>query len=290
MNPPRILATLPPRRLTLAQVTLLISFLMVCLVGLASSAAQSAQETQEIPAVEGRELKNTVPAHVPITIKLKNEQRFQNMSNQNWARDLEIEVTNTGTKPIYYLNMMIIMPEIVISGGKFGIPLAYGRSELMHLENPLDPTDVPVRPGESIILKILEKRASRFPRWIEKEHREHPKQIELSFQLINFGDGTGLRSAEAYHYQKRQAKKTSSVKEAGGVCQAAPGGRATDVPGQFLKAFYSPEPASFLRAYFSPPAEVAPLIPAAPLQASFCGCLNDDGCIWGERGFDGCGV
>src|SRR6267142_246433 len=58
---------------------------------------------------EERELEDTIPAHVPIKVKIKaeKEQAFKDLSNEHWVRDLEIEVKNTGTKPIYFLHLQL---------------------------------------------------------------------------------------------------------------------------------------------------------------------------------------
>jgi hypothetical protein len=75
----------------------------LCVVGIVSSTAQSAQDD----AKDERKFENTIPAHVPVRVKLKNEQAFKNPKNKNWARELEIEVKNTGSKPIYFMYMLV---------------------------------------------------------------------------------------------------------------------------------------------------------------------------------------
>jgi hypothetical protein len=55
---------------------------------------------------EERQLEDAIPKHVPIKVKIKaeKEKAFKDLHNEKWLRDLEIEVTNTGTKPIYFLD------------------------------------------------------------------------------------------------------------------------------------------------------------------------------------------
>ncbi|HEV7903011.1 MAG TPA: hypothetical protein VGO96_04145, partial [Pyrinomonadaceae bacterium] len=79
------------------------SFLGLCAVGIVSGTAQSAQDNQN-----ERKFENTIPTHVPIKVKVKNEQAFKNLKNKNWARELEIEVKNTGSKPIYFMYMLMV--------------------------------------------------------------------------------------------------------------------------------------------------------------------------------------
>ncbi|HVF66163.1 MAG TPA: hypothetical protein VM914_00770 [Pyrinomonadaceae bacterium] len=82
--------------------------LLAAVFGIMSGAAQSQQADR---ADDGRKFENTIPEHVPIKVKLKSEKSFKDLKNKNWARELEIEVKNTGDKPIYYLYVIIAMPD-----------------------------------------------------------------------------------------------------------------------------------------------------------------------------------
>src|SRR5258708_1238763 len=62
--------------------------------------------TSSSPLVQGeRTIENTIPKDVPIKIKIKKEkeQSFKDLNNEEWVREFELEVTNTGDKPIYFL-------------------------------------------------------------------------------------------------------------------------------------------------------------------------------------------
>lgn len=50
-----------------------------------------------------RQVENTIPKHVPLDVKLTKakEKNWKDLKNENWARDFEVEVTNTEDKPIY---------------------------------------------------------------------------------------------------------------------------------------------------------------------------------------------
>ncbi len=107
MNLQSILSNLESRKQNVVKVVFLTALLALCVVGMVSGTAQSPQDNAAASSVEEREFKNTVPAHVPIKIKLKTEQSFKKKENKNWARELEIEVKNTGSKPIYFIYMRI---------------------------------------------------------------------------------------------------------------------------------------------------------------------------------------
>ncbi len=211
MNPPRTLTRWQGQRSSLFQIVLVTLLIVVCVVGMASSAAQSQREDATSHKDE-REFKSTVPEHVPIKVKLKNELSFKKMDNENWAREMEIEVKNTGSKPIYYLSMTIIMPEMVNDNGyplAFGIH--YGRKELLYLDTPLLPEDLPIRPGESTTLKVSENQVSAFEEMRPREKVSNPKKVEFWLGYVNFGDNTGLRGREGSPYLIPAGRHPKSV-------------------------------------------------------------------------------
>ena len=157
-------------------------------VGIVSGTAQSAQEE--------REFKNTVPGHVPVKLKLRNEQSFKDKKNKKWARELEIEVKNTGSKPIYFMYLLLVMPDVTIGGHPHAFQLTYGRIDLVRLSTPLSPEDVPIRPGDSVVLKVSESQLKGYESSRDEENRADPEKVKLDFQLINFGDGTGFRGTD----------------------------------------------------------------------------------------------
>ncbi len=102
--------------ITFRMFLLLVLFSAVAFLLKASMSPTSAG-TQE------RELENTIPKHVPLKIKVsdRKEKAFRDLKNEHWLRDLEIEVTNTGDKPIYMLELNISMPDVIAPNG-----LVYG--------------------------------------------------------------------------------------------------------------------------------------------------------------------
>jgi hypothetical protein len=178
-----------------------------------------------------REFKNTVPAHVPIKVKLRNEQKFKDLNNNNWARDLEIEVKNTGPKPIYYIYAIVLMNDYLLEDGNpLSFRVKYGRKELFDLAAPLQPDDVPIRPGESIVFRIDEARANAYAVNRARRNRPEPKSISFEMQLINFGDGTGLESTQGVAIPEQRRRVSSTVpaaKQRGEPGQSLPKDRGT---------------------------------------------------------------
>jgi hypothetical protein len=144
------------------------------------------KEIEMVPRGEEKRFAIGIPAHLPLKVTVKN------VNSKRWAHDFEVEVTNTGAKPIYFLSLYLILPEINgLMGNRVGFWLKYGRAELLDFSAPLESDDVPLFSGEKYTLRIPEGSANGWDYLREKEGRPEPKAMKLTFQELNFGDGTG---------------------------------------------------------------------------------------------------
>lgn len=144
---------------------------------------------------EERELEDKIPKHLPIKVKIKKEKEkaFKDLKNDKWVRDLEIEITNTGDKPIYLLRFLLILPEITDETGyNVGLILHYGKIHLGDLVSKAAPDDVPIKPGETHIFKVGEGQVLGWESFARKHSNIQPKKVVLKFQMLSFGDGTGF--------------------------------------------------------------------------------------------------
>jgi hypothetical protein len=205
---------------------LLCLLVALSVIGVASGEAQSAQEEREF------------------------KKSFKDKGNKNWLRELEIEVKNTGSKPIYYLYVVITMPEIIRQGHPLGYRVTYGRRDLLFLDTPVKPDDVSIPPGGSVTLRIPESRVGAYEKTRDAEKRAEPKKVEFDLQFINFGDGTGLEGTDgspaARPPQKVSANK-SCLKEQDSLKDV------TAPPGSFTERYHSFLPANFSRVNFFTP-------------------------------------
>jgi len=146
-----------------------------------------------LPQENERQLEDSIPKHVPIKIKIKKEKEagFRDLNNEKWAREFELEVTNTGTKPIYSLDLYVVTDVKAAAGFRIVFPLSYGRAALGNLKTKAEPTDIPINPGESISLKIHPGQLDAWDYARRKENRPFPRHLKVEFQFLNFGDGTG---------------------------------------------------------------------------------------------------
>jgi len=146
-----------------------------------------------LPQENERQLEDLIPKHVPIKIKIKKEKEaaFKDLKNERWAREFELEVTNTGTNAIYSLDLYVVTDVRAAAGFRIVFPLTYGRIELGDIRTKADPTDIPIQPGESVSLKIHSGQLDAWDVARRKENRPFPKRLKVEFQFLSFGDGTG---------------------------------------------------------------------------------------------------
>jgi hypothetical protein len=163
-----------------------------------------------------RELEDRIPKHLPIKVKIKKEKEkaFKDLKNEKWLTDFELEITNTGDKPIYFLAILLEMPELVSeSGRQLAYPLIYGRKELADLTSQVREDDIPLGPGESYRFKIQEKWAKGMQQMRARLNKPDPTRVQVRFQVINFGDGTGFMGIDGVSVP--QPAKSSRVEPKG---------------------------------------------------------------------------
>lgn len=130
----------------------------------------------------------SIPKHLPITIEVRN------LDKEDWISEFEIEVTNIGEKPIYFLSFVLILPDSKNSESlPTGFSIRYGRSELVVYDNKVRSEDKPLKSGESCILKVSEKSVEGWKKAKNRFNIQESKVIQLFFQMLRFGDGSGFQ-------------------------------------------------------------------------------------------------
>src|ERR1700720_3435455 len=114
-------------------------------------------QSPEAQAPKERVFENTIPKDVPIKIKIKKEKErsFKDLKNEKWAREFELELTNTGDKPIYFLYLTLVS-DVRVGEGRLVFPQVYGRAELGDIVSKATSNDVPIKPGETYVFTIGE--------------------------------------------------------------------------------------------------------------------------------------
>ncbi len=185
-------------------------------------------------------------------IKLK----VNNINSPEFPKGFQVEVKNISSKPIYHIFIHVSLPdtEPFRTGGGIVFDLNFGHPKLV--ANSLRIEDItpsereefplsPLEPGESCVLSIEDKIAEGWRKEIEtKFGRDNPviKNVELSIQVINFGDGTGYIIGRPYP-NNRKISLT--------LPKQIPGQNVSNLKGftdKFLlkDSLFSPKPISFL--------------------------------------------
>jgi hypothetical protein len=237
------------RRRNLVPLTSACLLLLVAVCGCVVSRAQESSTPEG-----GREVVDKIPKHLPIKVKVKKPEKLKDAKNEEWLGELELEVTNTGTKPIYFLEIVLDLPDVFAPNGiNIAYRLDYGRSELISLREPLRPDDVPIPPGEVAVLSVPANLAETWKRVRAKGTLANPKKIEFFFYFINFGDGTGFVTRDGKPLPERKERSATCA----GGDSAGEAASVTSPPRYHFPEIASlvtllPPPANLVPAFFMP--------------------------------------
>jgi hypothetical protein len=203
-------------------------------------------------STEERNLEDAVPKHLPIKVWIKEdkEKAFKDLKNRRWARDMEIEVKNTGDRPIYYLKMSVLLTDTKAdSDYPLAFPLEFGRAALMDLKERAKPSDTAIAPGETISLLVAEKWLDGWDAFKNSRKKPDPQKLRLLFHVLSFGDGTGYRTTGGTAFPRkiganRDCGTANGTQVAGMRSRGHPGFSF----GSLISAVFANSPASFLPA------------------------------------------
>ncbi len=224
--------------------------LLAAVFGIMSGAAQT-------PAKEERAVEDKIPKHLPIKVKVKKEAKLKDTNNDDWLRDVEVEVTNTGATPIYYVKINLYLPDALADDERGSVyHLYYGRRELIKFDEPVRPDDVPLKQGETVALGVadLENEIVSWKHFRAKGKFRNPKKMYFKFQVISFGDGTGFVGPEGGPIPEK--KERSSNGRCGGGDEVAEAAVSSNSPPRhftdsvYLPTTYLSPPVSFMTAAF----------------------------------------
>jgi hypothetical protein len=139
-------------------------------------------------------------------VEIKNIDKLQ---SDKFPEDFEIEVKNISKKPIYFMDMWVTFRGTPLIGAiPIGFDVSFGNPKLKSNDNRPDPTDTPVKPGETFVLKPHPEIVKSVRQFLENTVGSNNvdsalSSVALSFQVINFGDGTGYLAGQAYPAKKR---------------------------------------------------------------------------------------
>lgn len=162
-----------------------------------------------------RKIKVRTFTRMPLEVK-----EIRNLQKEgNWLRDLEIEVKNISRQPIYFISLTLDFPDVpmptptphpetgYIPEAVMGFSVYYGELRLKNVEQLAGSDDIPLKPGETYVFKIPEA-------WVmgyESMNRtwnlptEAWNSVDLYFNIISLGDGTGYEGGRRMLYSKKKS-------------------------------------------------------------------------------------
>lgn len=162
---------------------------------------------QSAPQQDKRTFENKMPPQVPLKVKIKKdkEDKALDTKNKNWFRDIEIEITNTSEKPIYFFSLHIVMPDVLNEAGMpMSFSIRYGRTDFYDHNTKPTREDIPIEPKATQTFTFEETNIVGFEAWRDKNKRNDPLKLEVWFSHLSFGDGTGFTSFSALPFPFKQ--------------------------------------------------------------------------------------
>jgi hypothetical protein len=140
-----------------------------------------------------RVLESLISKEVPITVKVKREKEdsFKDMKNKDWAREFELELTNTGNKPIFFVFMYLIT-DVKLNGSAVQFQVLFGRPELGDIVSKASPDEPAIKPGETYVFKLSPSELRMWEDDIRLGNHPDATRIQVLPQELSFGDGTGF--------------------------------------------------------------------------------------------------
>lgn len=145
-------------------------------------------------------------AGMPVRVR-----KVKNVQSEIWPKDLEIEIENVSSKPIYFINAVLAFPDDPATDGVSGILLQYGKLENLDIARLADPEDKHLDPGKTVTLIVSDDYRNGL---LAKQKRTpgNFKKLEFWFDTISFGDGTGFQLSEFVDVRKRRLTLRKSQK------------------------------------------------------------------------------
>jgi hypothetical protein len=164
------------------------SLLLIASIAAFAVSEKSGQKIQQKPERDFKIVELEVPTEA-ITLKVIGKE------NEDFPRDFEVEVKNVSSQPIYYLLIAGVLPDTKphLQGLPLGFDLIYGAKSLANGERP-QTKDIPIKTGQAIRLSIPREAAEGLRKVLANENVPEmaSRKIELYFQYLYFGDGSGF--------------------------------------------------------------------------------------------------
>jgi hypothetical protein len=163
---------------------------------LQASANEIVELRKKVQEKEKRTLKTREFKDMPLKFHV-----IRNLESETWYKDLQIEVKNIGTKPIYGILAFLEFPDHKPFNRDIALDLTYGDPKYWDIEVLADSRDLHLDPGQTYIFTIPAKAAKTLGKQHERAPQEF-KKLDFHFNVISFGDGTGFQAGSPVDLRK----------------------------------------------------------------------------------------
>ena len=141
-------------------------------------------------------VKNRIPKHLPLKVELINDDA------EDILKDLEVKITNTGDKPIYFIHFMLSTLDVKAYNYPIAYSFVFGNPEFLDFDKLANPEiNESLLPDDSYTFKLSPKHSenalNKKGLW---EFTPFPNKFILEFQHLSFGDGTGFLNTSGIKY------------------------------------------------------------------------------------------
>jgi hypothetical protein len=183
---------------------------LAALAILCTALAQIGAENLEERMEHGKRTLHVMDYGYALPIEITS---IRNFHRAHWLRDLEIELKNISTKPIYEVYFTLFLPDDRdATGASYGVSLQYGRFHLIHPSTLPSTEDKPIWPGETAVVKVHEQLSRGYERHLRigNIQKAQSYRVRMAVLAINFGDGTGFVNGGVPYPRNRIASKPRS--------------------------------------------------------------------------------
>jgi hypothetical protein len=110
-----------------------------------------------------------------------------------WLENLAIEVENTSNKPVYFVRLTVILPQVVENNKQLCFDVIYGDWRLVNLSQKANAGNSAIPPGQRMRLYFSPGNHQHLVNFLSSRSRSLSTVTTASvlLQEVNFGDGTG---------------------------------------------------------------------------------------------------
>lgn len=186
--------------------TRVLKLLLICASSIFLIKGALMLSTAQSTSGEERKFKSKDFRDMPLRVR-----KVKGLQSETWPNDLEIEIENISSKPIYFINAVLEFPDDPAPNGSSGIKFKFGKVENMDIARLAQPEDEHVDPGRTVVFTVSQ--VYRKGLMVRQQKTPHNfKKLDFWFEIVSFGDGTGYEGSQFLDL-KKQSVQPEGVKK-----------------------------------------------------------------------------